>query len=195
MIYMNQHQHKTCPWSHADEQRRDWIFEKSEGGDKSKLGRLFTWSGVPGSSYIAEGVSPVAGRVDVARGGWAVAVGSRGVGDDGGLAGVTGADPQSSCGDRRRAGEWTKEDLWRIFACCCVGLYLACQRGVNGTGSVDSVWLPQWGEGLLASPTPDCRSPPALMASPPSDALARLYWEWPETALPEVQKQHQLWSL
>lgn len=78
----------------------------------------------------------------------------------------------AEAGDGRVSG--LKQDICRICACCCVGLYLACRRGANGTGSVDSVWLLQWGEGLLASPTPDCRSPPALMASPESDALARL---------------------
>ncbi len=130
---------------------------RSEGGNKNKFGRLITWSGVPGSSYIAEGVSPVAGRVDVARGGWAVAVGSRGVRDDGGLAGVTGADPQSSCGGRRRACEWAKRRhlvylsmrLCRPLPCLSAGCewyrvcWLCLIAAVRGRSAcITHSWLP-----------------------------------------------------
>lgn len=54
---------------------------------------MITWSGGPGSSYIAEGVGPVTRRVDVAGRRRAVPVSCRGVRDDRGLARVAGADP------------------------------------------------------------------------------------------------------
>ena len=57
---------------------------------------MITWSRGPGSSYIAEGVRPVTRWVDVAGRGRAVPVSCRGVRDDGGLARVTGADPDHS---------------------------------------------------------------------------------------------------
>lgn len=56
-----------------------------------------TWAGaVVGSSYIAEGVSPMARRVDVAGRGRPVSLHRRGVGDDGGLARVARAHPHGS---------------------------------------------------------------------------------------------------
>lgn len=51
---------------------------------------------VVGSSYIAEGVSPVARRVDVTGCRRPVSLHRRGVGDDGGLARVARAHPHSS---------------------------------------------------------------------------------------------------
>lgn len=49
-----------------------------------------------GSSYIAEGVCPMTGGVDVAGRGRAVPVGGRGVRDNRRLARVAGADPDHS---------------------------------------------------------------------------------------------------
>lgn len=49
---------------------------------REKCGGVITWSGRPGSSYIAEGVGPVTRGVDVAGCGGAVPVSRRGVRDD-----------------------------------------------------------------------------------------------------------------
>lgn len=76
---------------------------------------MVTWEGaVGGSSYIAEGVSPVARRIDVARRRWPVSLHRRSIREDGGLTRVTRAHPHSS--------HWTRREkqkrlvlFWGVF--------------------------------------------------------------------------------
>lgn len=75
--------------------------KQQQPGSKGQVNSYYsvatTWEGaVVGSSYIAEGVSPMARRVDVAGCGRPVSLQRRGVGDDGGLARVARAHPHGS---------------------------------------------------------------------------------------------------
>ena len=84
---------------------------------------LITCQGVVSHSYIAEGVCPVAGGVDVAGRGGAVGLHGRRVRDDGGLAGVTRAQTHSRhcrdrwVGDRRFRHQGFRESF--IFFMMC----------------------------------------------------------------------------
>ena len=76
------------------EQRKGRVRSRQEEADtQGKCVGVITWSGGPGSSYIAEGVGPVTRGVDVAGRGGAVPVGVR---DARGLTRVTGANPDHS---------------------------------------------------------------------------------------------------
>lgn len=70
-----------------------------------------------GSSYIAQGVSPVARRVDVARCGRPVSFQRRGVGDDGGLARVARAHPHGSHCNGVRGKKRKKKRLVFFLGC------------------------------------------------------------------------------
>lgn len=63
-------------------QRGEAVADRRGQTHREKYGGVITWSGGPGSSYIAEGVGPVTRGVDVAGRGGAVPVGRRGIRDD-----------------------------------------------------------------------------------------------------------------